>query len=42
MKAVLKTYTADLHVHTTLSPCAERQMVPERVFARAIKAGIDV
>ncbi len=42
MKAVLKTYTADLHVHTTLSPCAERQMVPEQVFARAIKAGIDV
>lgn len=42
MKTDLKTYTADLHLHTTLSPCADRQMVPELVFAQAKKAGVDV
>ena len=42
MKTCLMTYTADLHLHTTLSPCADRQMVPELVFARAKKAGVNV
>ncbi len=42
MKTNLKTYTADLHLHTTLSPCADRQMVPELVFAHAKRVGVDV
>lgn len=42
MRTRLHTYTADLHLHTILSPCADREMVPEPVFARARQAGVDV
>lgn len=42
MSERLTAYTAELHLHTTLSPCADRQMVPELVFAHAIKAGVSV
>src|SRR5690554_6837464 len=35
-------FPADLHIHTTLSPCAEREMDPPRVFARAREAGLRI
>jgi PHP family Zn ribbon phosphoesterase len=35
-------FPADLHIHTALSPCAEREMDPPRVFARARAAGLRV
>lgn len=42
MKTALKSYTADLHLHTTLSPCGDKQMVPEQIFAHALKNGVNV
>lgn len=30
----------DLHVHTCLSPCADNGMVPTRIVARALEAGL--
>ena len=35
-------FPADLHIHTALSPCAEREMDPPRVFARARAAGLRI
>jgi PHP family Zn ribbon phosphoesterase len=33
-------YSVDLHVHTCLSPCADNGMVPTRIVARALEAGL--
>lgn len=33
---------ADLHIHTCLSPCAEREMSPSKVARRARETGLDV
>jgi PHP family Zn ribbon phosphoesterase len=30
----------DLHVHTCLSPCADKAMLPTRIVARALEAGL--
>lgn len=40
--ADLRTYKAELHVHTVLSPCAEVEMVPPLIVRRALSCGIDV
>lgn len=34
------TATADLHIHTVLSPCAGEEMTPPRVLARAAEQGL--
>jgi 3',5'-nucleoside bisphosphate phosphatase len=36
----LKAYIADLHVHTVLSPCAEVEMIPPLIVAKALNRGI--
>ncbi len=33
-------FSVDLHVHTCLSPCADNGMVPTRIVARALEAGL--
>lgn len=35
-------FPADLHIHTALSPCAEREMDPPRIFSRAREAGLKI
>lgn len=40
--AVLRLYTAELHVHTVLSPCAEVEMIPPLIVAEARERGIDL
>ncbi|NLY90774.1 MAG: PHP domain-containing protein [Firmicutes bacterium] len=42
MKRPLKTYNADLHLHTVLSPCGDGQMVPELIFSQALKNQVKV
>ncbi len=39
---MLRTFRADLHVHTCLSPCAAEQMRPIAIVAQAKKKGLDV
>ena len=39
---MLRTFRADLHVHTCLSPCAAEQMRPMAIIAQAKKKGLDV
>jgi hypothetical protein len=38
----MRTFTADLHIHTCLSPCAELDMTPLRILRRAREAGLDL
>ena len=38
----MKTFAADLHVHTALSPCAANEMTPPAIVARAIEVGLDM
>ena len=38
----LRTYAADLHVHTVLSPCAAREMLPPLIVSRARLRGLDL
>lgn len=38
----MKTFRADLHVHTVLSPCAEVEMIPPLIVERALELGIDL
>ncbi len=40
--AAVKAYAADLHVHTALSPCAEREMTPGNIIGLCLEYGIDV
>jgi PHP family Zn ribbon phosphoesterase len=37
---VLRPFTADLHLHTVLSPCAEVEMIPPLIVRRALKLGL--
>jgi hypothetical protein len=37
---VLHEVTADLHVHTVLSPCAEVEMIPPLIVRRALELGL--
>jgi len=38
----LRVYTADLHVHTALSPCAEPEMTPENIIGLCLEYGVDI
>jgi PHP family Zn ribbon phosphoesterase len=38
----LKTYIADLHVHTVVSPCAEVEMIPPLIVQEALERGINL
>lgn len=38
----LKTYLADLHVHTVVSPCAEVEMIPPLIVQEALARGINL
>ena len=32
----------DLHIHSCVSPCADREMTPEAIVARAREAGLEL
>ena len=36
----MRTYVAELHVHTVLSPCAEVEMIPPLIVRTAVESGI--
>jgi PHP family Zn ribbon phosphoesterase len=38
----MKTFRADLHVHTVLSPCAEVEMIPPLIVQQALEQKIDM
>jgi len=38
----LRSYRADLHIHTALSPCASERMTPPAIVAAATKAQLDI
>ncbi len=38
----MKKFRADLHVHTVLSPCADLDMSPDQIVARALNHGLDI
>ncbi len=38
----MRLFTADLHVHTALSPCAAEEMTPPRIVAEALREGLDM
>jgi 3',5'-nucleoside bisphosphate phosphatase len=38
----MKTFRADLHVHTVLSPCAEVEMIPPLIVQQALEQKIDL
>ena len=38
----MKTYRAELHVHTVLSPCAGVEMIPPLIVREALQLGLDI
>lgn len=38
----MKTFRADLHVHTVLSPCADVEMIPPLIVQQALEKNIDI
>jgi predicted metal-dependent phosphoesterase TrpH len=38
----MKRMAADLHIHTALSPCAEDEMTPPAIVARAVRKRLDM
>ena len=38
----MKTFRCDLHIHSTLSPCASLEMSPRNIFKKAQDTGIDI
>jgi 3',5'-nucleoside bisphosphate phosphatase len=38
----MKTFKADLHIHTILSPCASLEMSPVNIVRKALEKGIDI
>ncbi len=38
----MRTYAAELHVHTVLSPCAEVEMIPPLIVQEALDRGIEL
>lgn len=40
MSGELTYYTADLHLHTVLSPCAELEMIPPLIIQQAVRLGV--
>ncbi|MFC2160697.1 PHP domain-containing protein [Acidobacteriota bacterium] len=39
---LLRLFTADLHIHTCLSPCTELDMSPTKILTAAINKGLDI
>ena len=39
---MLRTWVCDLHIHTCLSPCADRDMTPGAIVRMALQRGIDL
>lgn len=39
---MVKSFNADLHIHTCLSPCADLTMSPKRVVGRALEEDLDI
>lgn len=40
LSVVHRPFTADLHLHTVLSPCAEVEMIPPLIVRRALELGL--
>jgi 3',5'-nucleoside bisphosphate phosphatase len=38
----VKTFAADLHIHTALSPCASNELTPPAIVERALEAKLDI
>jgi 3',5'-nucleoside bisphosphate phosphatase len=38
----MKTFSADLHIHTVLSPCGDLEMSPRNIVNRAKEMGLDI
>jgi len=38
----MKTFRADLHIHTVLSPCGDLDMSPANIISEAVKKGLDI
>lgn len=38
----MREYTADLHVHTVLSPCGDLEMSPANIVQQAVLKGVDI
>lgn len=38
----MESFVGDLHIHSALSPCAEREMDPPRIFQRALELGLNM
>lgn len=38
----MKTYRADLHIHTVLSPCGSLEMSPDNIVQAALNKGLDI
>lgn len=39
---MLRAFSADLHIHTLLSPCGEIEMIPPLIVQSALSAGLDI
>ena len=39
---MIRAFTADLHVHSLLSPCASVEMTPRNIVRHAAEAGVDI
>jgi hypothetical protein len=39
---MLKSYKADLHIHTCLSPCGDLKMTPQKIINQVLKNKIDI
>lgn len=38
----MKNHRADLHIHTTISPCGDLEMHPVKIVSEAVKKGLDI
>lgn len=38
----MRRYSCDLHIHSTLSPCASLEMSPRNIISRAREVGLDI
>jgi 3',5'-nucleoside bisphosphate phosphatase len=38
----MKTFRADLHIHTVLSPCGDLDMSPGNIISEAVRKGLDI
>jgi 3',5'-nucleoside bisphosphate phosphatase len=38
----MKSFRADLHIHTVLSPCGDLEMSPVNIVSKAVQKGLDV